>query len=86
MFLTFCCLKDKEVVNCRDGKRLGYICDLEIDTVSGKIIKIILPPYGSLFSRPGAKSCIVIPWEHIEKIGDDIILVKYNGVLEKKRL
>ncbi|MEG2003576.1 MAG: YlmC/YmxH family sporulation protein [Clostridia bacterium] len=85
MFLTYCELKDKEVVNCRDGKRLGYICDLEIDVCTGRIIKLILPPFGSFFCFAKSKDRICIPWENIEKIGDDIILVKYNDIIEKKK-
>ena len=30
-------LKEKEVINICDGKRLGSICDLEIDSMTGKI-------------------------------------------------
>lgn len=80
MFCTFCDLRDKEVVNIRDGKRLGYIIDLEFDICSGRIIRIILPPCGKLFSI-SSKNNICIPWDHIEKIGEDTILVRYNEII-----
>ena len=50
MNTTFCELRDKEVISVRDGRRLGFISDLEIDLCSGRINCIILPPSGSCFS------------------------------------
>ena len=41
-----CCtadLRDKEVINICDGKRLGYVIDVEIDLCDGKIISIVVP-------------------------------------------
>jgi YlmC/YmxH family sporulation protein len=75
--LNGCCvgaLQDKEVINICDGSRLGYICDVAVDTCTGKIVSISVPGECKLFSSPRG-SLIVIPWEKIEKIGDDTILV-----------
>ena len=36
-------LKCKEVVNICDGCRLGYVCDVELDLISGRIIALLLP-------------------------------------------
>ena len=30
-------LESKEVINIRDGVRLGYVCDLELDLACGRI-------------------------------------------------
>ncbi|MBR6506296.1 MAG: YlmC/YmxH family sporulation protein [Clostridia bacterium] len=77
MVVSFSDLSDKEVINLCDGKRLGYVCDADIDTECGKIIRLSIPAKGGLF--PG-KSRIYIRWENIERIGEDIILVKYTEV------
>ena len=72
-----CCftnLRDKEVICVQDGRRLGYVCDLELDPVTGKICALIVPGSLSLFSIARRTRCC-IPWEHIVRIGDDIILV-----------
>lgn len=58
----------------QDGRRLGYVCDLEIDPIVGKICALIVPGSVSLFSLAKRSRCC-IPWEHIVRIGDDIILV-----------
>ena len=67
--------KQKEVINLNDGRRLGYVQDVEADFCSGKITAIIVPENNKIFSMNG-KNDLVIPWDKIEKIGDDIILVK----------
>ena len=36
-------LRVKEVVSVNDGKRLGYIFDLEIDMDTGKILSFVIP-------------------------------------------
>lgn len=64
--------KSREVVNVTEGEKLGYVYDLEIDEVSGKICAIIVPGKNSGVFLKGKT---VIPWEKIKKIGDDIILV-----------
>lgn len=74
----FCELKEKEVINICDGCRLGYVCDLEFERTSGKIIAIIIPEEGkcwSIFSHPREYR---VPWKCITKIGDDIILIQVD--------
>ena len=70
-------LKDKEVINICDGKKLGYICDVTVDLCSGRLTCIIVPAPGRFIFGCSKHCDIVIPWEHIERIGDDTILVKY---------
>jgi YlmC/YmxH family sporulation protein len=76
MACSYNTLKDKEVISVTDGRRLGYIIDVEIDIFSGKIVAIVLPPPGKLFSLFSSKDNCKIPWDCIERIGGDIILVK----------
>jgi len=67
--------KQKEVINISDGKRLGFVSDVEIDLESGKVEAVILPGVGKLFGLLGKESEFIIPWDSIRKIGEDIILV-----------
>ncbi|NLV37450.1 MAG: YlmC/YmxH family sporulation protein [Clostridiaceae bacterium] len=67
--------KQKEVVNISDGRRLGFVCDVEIDLEQGKVEAVVLPGVGRLFGLLGKESEFIIPWEKIVKIGEDIILV-----------
>lgn len=35
-------MRDKEVINICDGKRLGYIYDVEINVVTGCVVSIVV--------------------------------------------
>ena len=74
---TFSELRNKEVINIRDGSLLGCVCDLEFNSNTGEISSIVLPGNGLLASL-SAKNRIVIPWNDIERIGKDTVLVKYD--------
>jgi len=68
-------LRQKEVINVTDGRRLGFVSDVEIDLESGRIDAIVIPGEGRLFGFIGKDNEFIIPWEKIKKIGEDIILV-----------
>lgn len=67
-------IRKKEVINLCDGARLGCATDFEINVCDAKILALIIPSCGWLGIRKG--DCIIIPWENIECIGEDAILVK----------
>ena len=75
---TFCELRRKEVINICDGARLGCICDLELDDCNGCICAIIVPGPSKLFGIMRSNEELVIPYPHIKKIGDDVILVEIS--------
>ena len=69
--------KHKEVVNIKDGKRLGFVQDVCADLESGIITSIIVPGGNNkLLSMFSNNNDIVIPWQNIKCIGDDLILVE----------
>ncbi len=71
--IRFSELCKKEVINTFDGCRLGYVCDVEIDTMCGRVNFIFVPNRRKLFEKP---KIIPIKWEQIERIGSDMILVR----------
>lgn len=77
-------MRQKEVINVSDGKRLGFVSDIEIDLESGKIEAIILPGGNKIFGLLGKDNEFVIPWERIKKIGEDIILVEMDDRFIRK--
>ena len=70
--------KHKEVVNIVDGKRLGFVQDVTADLESGVITSIIVPWNSKLLNLFAGNNDIVIPWQDIKCIGEDIILVEIN--------
>ncbi len=79
-------IQKKEVINISDGRRLGFVYDVEVDLATGKIGSIIVPGETKMFGLFGKYEDYVIPWKEIKKIGDDIILVdldKKEHIYEK---
>ena len=68
--------KHKEVINITDAKKLGYVQDVTADLKTGVITSIIVPGSNKMFNIFGSKNEIVIPWEKIKSIGDEVILVE----------
>ena len=69
--------RHKEVININDGKRMGYVQDVCADLETGIITSIIVPGASNkilnIFSQAND---IVIPWQNIKCIGEDLILVE----------
>lgn len=70
-------LRQKQVINITDGKRLGYVYDVEMDLNDGRVDALVLPGEGKLLGIFGKNSDYIIPWENIKKIGKDTILVEF---------
>jgi YlmC/YmxH family sporulation protein len=71
---TFTELRQKDVINICDCRKLGRICDIVIDLRTGKVRGIVLPGKGfNIFRQP---QDIFIPWKNILRIGGDVILVE----------
>lgn len=79
-------LRQKTVINTRDGRSLGRVADVEFclcggcSPDAGRITAIIVPGTPRPMTRMGhmlrgEREGLVIPWEMICKIGDDVILV-----------
>lgn len=77
-------LKQKEVINISDGRRIGFVFDVEINLEDGRIEALIVPGGGKLFGILGKDSEFVIPWERVRKIGEDIILVEMDERFMRK--
>ncbi len=76
---TFCAFRKKEVINVCDGMRLGNVTDLEFDTRTGRICSVTVSGEPCYFGLIGRSDKVVVPWECIVKIGDDIVLVNVDN-------
>ena len=69
-------LQKKDVVSINDGVKLGKIYDLEINVQSGAIEKIIIQENLKLSNLFSSSNCIELPFDCIDKIGEEVIIVK----------
>jgi len=68
--------KHKEVININDGRRLGFVQDVTANLETGIISSIIVPGSSKPFNFFASGNDIVIPWNKVKCIGDDVILVE----------
>ena len=71
-------IRKKEVINLCDGARLGCATDFEVSICDAKLLALVIPAGGWL--GIGRSDRIVIPWENIQCIGEDTILVKMESL------
>lgn len=79
-------LKCKEIVNIRDGMRLGVPTDVLLETPGGKIVALIAPGPRRMMGLLGREDDYVLPWECIRRIGDDIILIDVEGAYRREKI
>ena len=65
----------KEVICVADGRRLGFVSDVEVTVPEGNVVAIVVPGPCRFLGLWGRKDDYVIPWCCIKRIGPDIILV-----------
>ena len=75
MSVKFTDLHCKEVICVADGRRLGFVCDLQVEIPEGCVRAIIVPGPCRFFGLFGRRDDFLIPWNCIKRIGPDIILV-----------
>ena len=82
--MRICELKQREVINVKDCKRLGFVGDVDFGISTGKMLAIIVPGPGCVWGFLGREKEYIIPFCDICQIGDDIILVRLKEEREKK--
>lgn len=67
-------LQYKEIVDL-EGKKIGNIIDVKLDE-TGKLISLVLENNKKFFRSKQSDTETEIGWEKIQRIGEDVILVK----------
>lgn len=68
-------LERKDIVNIKDGKKIGRIIDVEFDINSGYMIHFVIEKahfFKNLFSTNDE---LTIKFSQIKKLGEDVILI-----------
>lgn len=83
-------LKNKNIVNVRNGTDLGFVDDVVIDTLEAKVISLVVYGKKKFFGIFGREEDILIPWKDIKIIGDDVVLINvdcatYSNNYNKKK-
>ncbi len=73
--MTTCELREKDVIDLCGGARLGHACDFEFDVCDGKLCALIIGRETGFWGF-GGEERYLIPWDKIECIGEDAVLIK----------
>ena len=76
--MKFLELRQKDVINCNTGERLGFVLDLEFEIHTGQICYLLVPKSMKVLQCIGKNKIYKIPYKHIIRIGRDTILVDIN--------
>lgn len=77
-------LRMKDIINIVDGKRLGFIKDIELNLQGGKIKSLILPGTSKFMGIFGRSDDLTVSWDQIKKVGIDVILVEVHSFTDLK--
>ena len=78
-------IMEKEIINVKNGKKLGFITDIDLDVENGKVSSFsITGSSGNFFSR-GAEIDTVF-WRDILRIGWDTIIVSIGSNFDKNQI
>ena len=67
-------MQKKDIIFLKDGKKLGRIIDAEVETNSGNLKSLLIEKKG-IMSFFSSEPDMIIKFEQIKKIGEDVILV-----------
>ena len=70
-------LMQKDVINDDDGNKLGRIIDINLES-DGLISSIIINKGLKLSNIFSSKEQIIVEWDKILKIGNDVIIVDHR--------
>lgn len=71
-------LQNKDVVDILTGERIGNVIDVEIESTTGNILKMIIYEKKGFINMLRGGEEVMITWRQIKKIGTDVILVSRN--------
>lgn len=75
-------LQERQIVNIADGKCLGNIKDIELNTFDGTIQALVLPGTGGFWNLLQNQGELLIPWQRVVRIGVDVVLIDMPELTE----
>ena len=69
-------LQGKDIINTIDGKKIGNIVDVNIG-LNGNMESFVVEK-GRFFFKLFGREEVLVRWDQVNKIGEDVILVKVD--------
>ena len=78
-------IMEKEIINVKNGKKLGFITDIDLDVENGKVSSFSITGSSGNFFLRGAEIDTVF-WRDILRIGCDTIIVSIGSNFDKNQI
>ncbi len=78
-------MRNKEIINIKNGARLGYVDDIEFETETASIKSFIVYGRTRFFGFLGKEDDLIITCDEIEVVGVDTILISADDTKLTKR-
>lgn len=85
MICHFSELHCKEVISIKSGCRIGFVDDVEFDSCTAQVCRIVVFGKPRCFGLLGREDDFFINWSDIEIIGEDTILVGCDLPIRPKK-
>lgn len=85
MKCTLAELRNKEIINIKNGARMGFVDDVEFDTDDSMIKSFIVYGRSRFFGLFGREDDIILTCDDIEIIGVDTVLISADEAKLAKR-
>ncbi|MEE1351292.1 MAG: YlmC/YmxH family sporulation protein [Clostridia bacterium] len=77
-------LRRRTVIDSVTAERIGYVSDIEIDELNGRISAVIIRRYSGWLSGVFKIGEMAVPWNAITAMSDEFVLVKPFDFGEKR--
>ena len=78
-------MRNKEIINIKNGARLGYVDDIEFETETASVKSFIVYGRTRFFGFLGKEDDLIITCDEIEVVGVDTILISADDTKLTKR-
>ncbi len=68
-------LQKKDIINIKDGKKIGRIIDVEFDVTNGYMIHFLIERYSIIRNIFNTNEDVYVKFTQIKKLGEDVILI-----------
>ena len=68
-------LQKKDIINIKDGKKVGKIIDVEFDVNNGYMIHFVIEKAHILRNMFTTNDDVYVKFSQIKKMGEDVILI-----------
>lgn len=73
-------LQRKDIINLNNGKKIGRIIDVELDSMNGNLINIVIETSKMFRNMFSSERDVTITFNQIKKLGEDVILVDITWI------